>query len=110
MPPPAAAARRRVLHRRAVPIAALGALAFGAGIVMGTAGRPAEERLVERFVTAWERGDFATMHAQLTDADRRERTATEFARAYREAQQTATATSEGVRAGPVGSLQDGRVD
>ena len=73
----------------------------------GGGGRPPEEALVERFVQAWERGDYAAMHAELTADDQQVRTVEQFTQAYRRAAATATAT--GVRAGAVGPLRDGTV-
>ncbi len=93
--------------RRAVPFAVLGAVAFGAGVVAGAGDKPAEEALVERFVRAWERRDYAAMHAELTDDDRRARSVVQFADAYRRA--AATATTTRVRAGALHGLDGGFV-
>ncbi len=69
--------------------------------------RPAETRTAERFVAAWARGDFAAMRAELAEADRRTMPMRRFAKAYRTAAATATATA--VAHGEVGELRDGVV-
>lgn len=65
-------------------------LAFGAGALLG--GRHVDDRIraAEAFAAAWEDGDLGRMY-ELTDAASRGRTLQDFARAYREAETTATA-------------------
>lgn len=74
---------------RAIPIAVVCALAFIAGAVIGASGDGS--KAAAAFADAWERQDFADMHAQLTPAAREEHTLDEFTQAYVEAQATATA-------------------
>jgi len=74
------------------PIAAVAVLAFGAGAVLGGRHVPASHQVAEQFVAAWETGDLARMY-ELTDAAANDRSLRSFARAYRDAETTATATS-----------------
>lgn len=76
-------------------------------VLLLTGGPPPEKVAAERFVSAWERGDFPAMHAELTEEDRRAMPVRRFADAYRSAAATATATS--VAHGPVGDVRDGVV-
>jgi cell division protein FtsI/penicillin-binding protein 2 len=72
-----------------------------------SARRPPEELRAQSFVSAWERGDYRAMHAQLSERQRRTKPVGEFIAAYRTAAAIATATS--VRAGEVGKTHDGVV-
>src|SRR5688500_1664274 len=92
-PPPRRAPRRSRMLHRLVPLLAFAALAFGAGIVLGSRHEPSERRLVDRFASAWERGDHATMHSLLTADARREHPLRRFRRAYERAAETATLAS-----------------
>jgi len=83
-------------------LVALGVFAFEA-----IRGRPAEEARAERFVAAWARSDYATMHAQLTDEARKARPLAGFTADYRNAASTATATA--FVPGKVGKAKDGVV-
>jgi penicillin-binding protein A len=65
-------------------------VAFFAGLVIGARHVPAEQDRAERFATAWERGDYAAMYAQLTDADRDRVSRLSFVRAYQQTMRTAT--------------------
>lgn len=80
--------RRRRLERRALPLGSVAALALGVGIVLGATHVPGEQRVVERFGQAWERGDHAAMRALTTGAPDVET----FTAAYRSSADTATAT------------------
>ena len=65
-PPPRRPPRRsRQLHRL-VPLLASATIAFAVGIVLGSRHEPSERRVAARFASAWERGDYATMHSLLT--------------------------------------------
>jgi cell division protein FtsI/penicillin-binding protein 2 len=86
---------------------ALAALAFFGGLVIGSVHQPAERALANRFVQAWERGDYATMHALLTPEARNATSVTRFARAYRRA--ATTATVSGVEAQRLSEPRDGSV-
>ena len=70
-----------------------------------TGGPPPEEAAAQRFVAAWSKGDFATMHAELTPDDQRAMPLARFTEGYRAAATTATATA--FRPGPVGDADDG---
>lgn len=85
--------RRRRLQRRAVPLAALAGLAFTGGAVVGAAHVPGEQRVAERFATAWQRADYGAMLALLTPGSRPGPDAASLAAAYRAAAAVATATS-----------------
>ena len=98
----------RLTRNLSVPklvIAVLALLTVAAGLVVLLADDPdiAQER-AERFVTAWERGDFATMHAELSEDGQRATPLAEFRAAYGRAAATATATA--FRAGRVDKSRD----
>jgi peptidoglycan glycosyltransferase len=84
--------RRRRRLRRLLPLLVLAAGAFLGGLIAGVRHQPAERRIADRFVTAWERGDYATMHSLLTPEAQASNSVLRFARAYRRAAITATAT------------------
>ena len=91
-PPPRrhqAPRRSRLLHRLA-PLLAFAAVAFAVGIVIGSRHEPSERRVAARFASAWERGDYATMHSLLTERARAEYPLRRFSRAYARAADTAT--------------------
>ncbi len=98
--------RRRVL--RLLPVVVLAGAAFAGGMVVA-AGRGNDERdVVKRFARAWERGDYGTMHAQLTAASGKRVPVAGFTRRYRSAADTATIAS--LRTGPPTRPRDGVVD
>jgi cell division protein FtsI/penicillin-binding protein 2 len=78
-----------------------------AGLVTGGRHESAERQLAERFTQAWERGDYAAMHSLLTPDAQKASSVTDFARAYRDAAATATATK--VVAGRPAESTDGVV-
>jgi penicillin-binding protein A len=82
--------RRRGNLRRIAPVLLLAAGAFAGGLVAGGSHEPSERRLAQRFATAWERGDYAGMHALLTPEARAATNLRRFTRAYRRAAETAT--------------------
>jgi peptidoglycan glycosyltransferase len=91
-PPPRrhqAPRRSRVLHRL-TPLLAFATVAFAVGIVLGSRHEPSERRLAARFASAWEHGDYATMHSLLTERARAEYSLRRFSRAYARAADTAT--------------------
>src|SRR4051794_37910051 len=91
-PPPRrhqAPRRSRVLHRL-TPLLAFATVAFTVGIVLGSRHEPSERRLAARFASAWESGDYATMHSLLTERARAEYPLRRFSRAYARAADTAT--------------------
>ncbi len=85
--------RRRRLLTRAVPLAVLAVLAFGAGIVIATGPGRAERHLVSSYVTAWERGDYRHMYSLLDEASRQRMSEKQFVAAYRTAAGIATLIS-----------------
>src|SRR5204862_1733318 len=98
----------RQSRRRLIAIAALGAAAFAIGVVIGAkSGQAPSRRVAARFTRAWERGDWPRMFA-LSRGARRPHSAAAYARRYRAAAATATAT--GVRFGRPGRERDGIVD
>jgi penicillin-binding protein A len=85
---PSVGSRRRL--RRLIPVGLLAVGAFAGGMVAGGSHESAERRLAARFAAAWERGDYAAMHALLTPAARERTPLRRFARRYRRAAETAT--------------------
>ena len=105
----ASSQRRRSLARRRLIF--LGAVAAIIGLVVVaivvSGGRPAAEASAERFVAAWQRGDYAAMHAELGEDAGKTRSLQAFIDDYRRAAATATATA--FVPGKVGELEDGVV-
>jgi hypothetical protein len=96
--------------RRAWPVAAMAAVAFAVGaIVGGNTASHARASLAKRFVAAWTRGDYAAMYLDLDAASRSATAPAEFEHSYRAALATATATSERL-AGPARELPGGNVE
>ena len=81
---------RRTRLRRLTPLLVLAVGAFAGGLVAGGRHEPSERRLANRFAAAWERGDYAAMHAMLTPAAREDLSPRRLGRAYRRASETAT--------------------
>ncbi len=79
--------RRRRVITRAAPLAVIGLIAFIGGIVVG-GGPDAPE--AQRFVDAWEAGDYEAMYAELTPDSQSQISVEEFERAYDKAADTAT--------------------
>src|SRR4051794_5132080 len=86
-------ARRRRLERHALPVVAIAAVAFIAGVVTGAGHVSGEQRVVERFADAWRHGDYAGMWSQLTTAQKHAVSAGALTQAYRIARETATVRS-----------------
>jgi peptidoglycan glycosyltransferase len=82
------ATRRRRIITRALPVAALGAIAFVIGAVIGSTS-PALDA-VERFASAWSREDYPAMHAELTEDAAERYPLEDLERAYSDAHQTVT--------------------
>jgi penicillin-binding protein A len=91
--------RRRRLATHMLPLALLAVVSFVVGANVGAPGSP-EEDATERFVTAWERKDFAAMYRELNPASRRATSSAELASAYRDAAEVATL--RGLEAGSPG--------
>ena len=68
-------------------------------------GEPTEKLAAERFVSAWARGDYPAMRAEVIEKDRRAMPVRQFAEAYRRAAATATATA--VAHGEASELREG---
>ncbi len=84
--------------RRARPVIALALAAFAIGAIVGAnSGSSSGDALAERFVSAWTRGDYAAMYADVDAATRRSLTPDAFAAVYAEALRAATASSERIR-------------
>jgi peptidoglycan glycosyltransferase len=94
--------RRRRILTRALPLLIVGVVAFVAGILVG--GGSPERDASNRFLAAWEEGDFEAMHAELSPAAAAEYPLESFTDLYDEAAATATATSvdAGGAEGPTG--------
>lgn len=82
--------RRRRLLRRAAPLALAALLAFFAGV---SAGSGAEVAGAERFMDAWERGELAAMHAELSSEAAALYPLARFSTIYERAREEATLTS-----------------
>lgn len=85
--------RRRRLITRAVPLVAIAAGAFAAGIVLATGPARAEKQLVTSYVTAWRDSNFATMYHLLDTRSRARLSSTDFQAAYAGAATTASLIS-----------------
>jgi hypothetical protein len=59
------AERRRRVVTRAIPLIVLAAAAFTAGLIIASG---SETSAAQRFLDAWERGNYGAMHAELTPA------------------------------------------
>jgi hypothetical protein len=99
--PPRRKARRRRLLTRTIPLAALAAIAFAAGIVYATEPGREERALVSRYARAWANSDLQQMYRLLDPASRSAMTESQFAAAYANA--ATIATLESLRVVRVGS-------
>jgi hypothetical protein len=82
--------------RRARPVLALAAVSFAVGAIIGAhRGSSASEALAARYVSAWTRGDYASMYADLDAPSQQALTPSAFAAANQAA--LATATAAGMR-------------
>src|SRR5687767_6904055 len=81
--------RRRRLITRSAPIGILAAGSFLIGVIVGGSGGTPEA--AQRFADAWERQDFAAMHAELSPRAKEEHPVEDFTERYVAAQATATA-------------------
>jgi peptidoglycan glycosyltransferase len=95
-------ARRKLAVRT---LAAVAAVAFIVGLVVGAVTPTGPERTVRAFASAWERGDYARMYSMLTPAARRRVSPTTFRAAYLAADATATALT--IQAGKVKGAGNG---
>ena len=94
-PPRAERDRRYRLTHRLLPVGILAGIAFLAGIVTGALYEPPEKAVAERFVKAWQRGDYDAMYAELSGAARTSFPIDRFRAAYAVTAATATATTIG---------------
>ncbi len=78
---------------RTLPVIALAAVAFAAGLLLATGSGQAEAHMIKRYVTAWQQGDVAQMYALLDSGSRAHTSEAGFARALRRTAGTATLTS-----------------
>jgi peptidoglycan glycosyltransferase len=71
----------------------LAAVAFVLGAVVGAQhGTSPDATLADQFLSAWTRGDYATMYTDIDASSQRAASVSEFANAYQQALTTATAT------------------
>lgn len=80
--------RRRRIVTRVLPLIVLAVAAFVAGLLLA-AGSP-ELDAGNRFAAAWERGDYAAMHGELTPAAAQEYPLERFRKLYEQAAETGT--------------------
>jgi hypothetical protein len=79
--------------RRALPVLALALVAFAVGAIVGAVhGASPASTLAGQFVSAWTRGDYRAMYADIDPASQRKTTPSAFATSYESAMRTATAT------------------
>jgi peptidoglycan glycosyltransferase len=111
-PPPRRhqAQRRSRLLQRLAPLVAFAAVAFLVGIVVGSRHEPSERRVAARYASAWERGDYATMHSLLTERARAQYPLPRFTRAYARAADTATVSNVRTSAPRMGDGGSVRLD
>ena len=101
---------RRPNHRnRRLAAAGAGAVVLVIAVVLlvGSCGQAGEDA-AKSYASAWSRGDWAGMYAQLAPESQRRISLIEFAQAGREALATATATETSVKAGEPKADGDGR--
>ena len=89
-PAPPRRRRRRSRPERFAPLAAVALLALGVGVYVGAKHEPAAASVARDWAAAWERGDYASMHALLSDDARERASLKRFVRTYREAGETVT--------------------
>lgn len=82
--------RRHRLFVRALPLVALAVTAFAIGTLVGSRHESQERIVAERFVRAWERGDYGAMYELLDAASREEISRGGFQSLYRRAVQAAS--------------------
>ena len=90
-----------------MPILGIAGAALIVGVILGAGHIPAEQKLADQFVGAWERGDYGAMYNLISDDARHRTTPVAFADAYRTA--AATATALGLTTGKAPDPQDGVV-
>src|SRR5688572_13145227 len=86
--------------RRVAPLVLVAGAAFIWGVGSGARYVPPVERAAKEFTSAWARGDYARMYAQVDERTRASTPVTAFADAYRAA--AATATTLRIRFGKPG--------
>ena len=89
-----AAARRRRILTRAVPLVVIAMAAFVVGTVIAA---DTEAPTAQRFLEAWEQDDYAAMHAELTTQARSAYPLARFRSIYERAAETATLTGLSAR-------------
>ena len=87
--------------RRVRPMIALAAVAFAIGAIFGAGhGSSPAVGLAGRFVSAWAKGDYATMYEEIDSSSQRALSVDDVASAYRTAATTATATGMALAGSP----------
>ena len=99
--------RKRLFHRALPTLGWLALAGLAGGLVVGAGVESGSERAAGDFGRAWSRGDYAAMHALLTEAARDRFDAREFRSAYETARAIATATA--VRVAKAEGERDGKV-
>ncbi len=108
--PSPAPAKRRTRSRRArfAPLVIVAVAAFAVGTVVGLRHEPAGATVARRWAAAWERGDYAAMHALLSDRARQRASLKRFVRTYTQAAETVTLSA--VHAGKPHQTDGGSYD
>src|SRR5215207_9226645 len=107
-PAPPRRRRRRSRPERFAPLAAVAVISLAVGIYFGARHEPAAASVARQWAAAWERGDYASMHALLSDDARKRATLKRFVRTYREAADTVTLRT--LRASDPRAAEDGAYD
>ena len=89
---PSEVERRRRLLTRTLPLAAIALVSFVVGAASGAPGSP-EQDAAKRFTEAWAQRDFAAMYGELNPVSQQAITATDFAKAYLDAEAVSTLRS-----------------
>src|ERR1700754_3827126 len=86
--------RRRAIadRRRFAPIAVTALAALIAGVVIGARHVPSERKAVTSFATGWQRADYTSMYAMLSDEARRRTSLARLKRTYEQAADVLTLT------------------
>ena len=100
--------RRRSRPERFAPLAAAALVALSAGVYVGAKHEPAGKAVARQWANAWERGDYAEMHALLTTPARNRASLKRFVRTYRGAAETVTLQK--LTAGDPHEAKDGAFD
>jgi cell division protein FtsI/penicillin-binding protein 2 len=95
--------RRQRLKTRALPLIAVALVSFVVGVVTGCPGNPNRDA-AERYLEAWQQGDYAAMHSELSTLSQEAVPLEKFEERY--ARTSAMATLQGIEVGEAGGDED----